>query len=918
MRLAPTDLMDPTDAPTTTDPTGFPAVPAEVTADPAPATADPPTTPATVAEVASTLVPTTADTPAAAEETGGPVPDDVVAAVRRYRELGVAVARIRAGAKQPTSAGWTERSAEPDEFRPGDNVGLLCGWLSDGREPGRFLVCVDLDSADAVAKAGEFLPPTDAVEGRASKPRSHWWYFVTDVPAEATSHAEAAAAAAKRAGKHPGPAKRQFGRPSGPWSGNGQVASTPTAEGQADSPTSRPRSGNKKRRMDTVLDFVGTGGQAVVPPSRHEKGEVRTWDPGHGVEHAAVVPFDTLWAAVRRLAEACGHPPKPGGKPKQANAKQPPAAPATRSLSMVTDGAVCTSGSTNPAPSAVPGQVQGTCTRDDVPMDERVRLCREHLKTAELARSGSGGHATTYRIAREIVNDYAVTDRGQALDLLKGYNTRLKEAGEEEWTDAELEHKLDSALAAPPDPRFPVGRRLPGGVGEWGNPAPLADRFVAGRPPLYWSGHHYRFNGKHYDEVDPRELQAEVWSFLEREASRCPPPPPKVHRSLRDNVVAAIEARGAERVAGRGHRVRPNAWLPGTGDGGDVLVVANGLLDVSTRQLRPHTPDFFALYALPYDYDPAAVCPTWEAAVARIAGGDAELVRLLRQWFGYCLTTGTDEQKFVVLVGDGGNGKSTLIGGLLAVVGEANASHVPLERFGEPHDLGYTLGKLVNVPDDMAEVDRAAEGVLKTYTAGGAMAFNQKHRAILHARPTAKLMFATNAVPRFTDRSSGLWRRLLLVPLTATFPAGERVRGMDKPAYWERAGELPGMLNWALDGLADLRAGDGFVLPACVEAAVAEHRLDSNPARAFVTEHLKADPSASVPSRDVYSGYTRWAKEHGHLQLGHSQYTREVRRVYPGVERDTERDPGDRNVTRKVLRGIAWAEGSEYAPPPRV
>ncbi len=869
MRLAPTDLLDSTDAPTTTDPTAAQVAAVEVADDPAPTTDDPTRT----TEDAGGPAPLHPPAPAA------PALDDVIAAVRRYRELGVAVARIRAGQKQPTDPGWPERSSEADEFQPGDNVGLQCGWLSDGGAPGRFLVCVDLDTPEAIAAAGEHLPPTAAVEGRPGKLRSHWWYFVTDVPAWATSHAKAAAAAAVAAGKHPGPAIKHL-----------KHATT------------------KK----TVIDFLGTGGQAVAPPSRHESGEVRAWEPGHGVEHAVTLPFETLWDAVRRLAVACGHQPK--REQKRATAKQPKAAPATKPLPTGTDGAVCDSVSNRPAPSAAAGQVQGTCTRTDVPVAERVRLCREYLQSAELARSGHGGHTTTYKIAREIVNDYAVTDRGQALDLLKEYNSRLTAAGEEAWADGDLEHKLDDALAAPADSRFPPGGRLPGGPGDWGNPAPLADRFVAGRPHLFWSGHHFRFNGRHYDEVDPRELQAEVWRFLEGQADRHPPPLPRVNRGLRDNVIAAVEARGAERVAGRGHRVSPNAWLPGADGGGDVLVVANGLLEVSSRQLRPHTPDFFALYALPYEYDPAAVCPQWEAAVARIAGGDAELARLLRQWFGYCLTTGTDEQKFLVLVGEGANGKSTLIGGLLAVAGAANASHVPLERFGEPHDLAYTLGKLVNVPDDMAEVDKAAEGVLKTYTAGGAMAFNQKHRAIVHARPTAKLMFATNAVPRFTDRSSGLWRRLLLVPLTTTFGPGERVRGMDKPEHWERAGELPGMLNWALAGLADLRAGDGFAEPACVAAAVAEHRLDSNPARTFVTEHLKADPAAAVPTREVYLGYAKWAREHGHLPLGHSQFTKEVRRVHRGVERDTERDPADPDRTRKVLRGVGWSEGSEYAP----
>src|SRR5205085_596877 len=162
----------------------------------------------------------------------------------------------------------------------------------------------------------------------------------------------------------------------------------------------------------------------------------------------------------------------------------------------------------------------------------------------------------------------------------------------------------------------------------------------------------------------------------------------------------------------------------------------------------------------------------------------------------------TDQQKFMVLVGEGANGKSTLVGGLLAVLGEANASHVSLEKFSGAFDLGYTLGKLVNVPDDMSEIDKANEGVLKTYTSGGAKS---------------------------------------------------------------------------------LKESGGFVIPACVTAAVAEHQIESNPTRLFLVEHLEPAEGGSIPSRTLYASYRKWMLEHGHQPMAHTQFTKELRRVYSGA-----------------------------------
>lgn len=801
---------------------------------------------------------------------------DIQETAEGYIRHGLAVCRIPFGEKLPTARRWTTRSAKASEFTHGDNIGLICGWLSNGKKDDHFLVCVDLDTQAAIEKADQFLPPTGAIEGRPGKPRSHWWYFVTDVPDWAVSEATQAAAGAIAVGESPGPFKKGF---------------------------------NHAETGERVIDFQGTGGQAVVPPSYHVgSGERRRWEEGNSIEKIAAVPFTNLWDAVSDLGKACGA--------KMPSTKRP--VTTTKPETVSEHGEVAAAEDT-PELAAPSGYVQGMYTAQGVPMEERERRCERYLQSVDLARSKKGGHNVTFRVAKLICNDFAVTDREAAMRLIRGYNERLKEV-KDGWSEGDLAHKIDGALKegnAPdsvPDPKFPFGCKLSGHTNrvpdapQWGDPSKLADAFVQRQPLLYFSGRYFVYNGRNYDEVDANTLKAQVWSFIEAEARRHDPEfPPKISRALRDGVVAAIEARGVERLNGRTKEVVFNAWLPGKGRAGDTLVVRNGLLDVESGTLSPHTPDFLGLYCLPYEYDPAATCPTWEKAVDRICGGNRDVKRLVRQWFGYCLTSSTDQQKFMVLVGEGANGKSTLVGGLLAVIGQANASHVALEKFSGAFDLGYSLGKLVNVPDDMSEIDKASEGVLKSYTSGGAMDFNQKNRPILSARPTAKLMFSTNTVPRFTDRSSGLWRRLLLVPLNVVIAEEERVKGMDKPTYWDSIGETAGMLNWALTGLKSLKDAKGFSVPASVADAVAEHQIESNPTRIFLQEHLQVTKGATygppIASHDSYIRYHAWMKDMGHAPLGHIQFSKELRRVYPHVTRVTQRIGGR---PHKVIQGIEW------------
>ncbi len=59
----------------------------------------------------------------------------------------------------------------PAYFDQPANIGLILG------EPSGWLVDVDLDCPEAIEIAEQYLPPTPAVTGRPSKPRSHYWYY---------------------------------------------------------------------------------------------------------------------------------------------------------------------------------------------------------------------------------------------------------------------------------------------------------------------------------------------------------------------------------------------------------------------------------------------------------------------------------------------------------------------------------------------------------------------------------------------------------------------------------------------------------------------------------------------------------------------------------------------------------------------
>jgi hypothetical protein len=101
-----------------------------------------------------------------------------------YRRRGWSLVPIPAGAKGPRIKDWQKRVFEPSDFGEGCNVGLILGPRSGE------LVDVDLDCQEALPLASIYLPPTEAMFGRISKPRAHRLYVAIGAVFEAFADPE--------------------------------------------------------------------------------------------------------------------------------------------------------------------------------------------------------------------------------------------------------------------------------------------------------------------------------------------------------------------------------------------------------------------------------------------------------------------------------------------------------------------------------------------------------------------------------------------------------------------------------------------------------------------------------------------------------------------------------------------------------
>lgn len=325
--------------------------------------------------------------------------------------------------------------------------------------------------------------------------------------------------------------------------------------------------------------------------------------------------------------------------------------------------------------------------------------------------------------------------------------------------------------------------------------------------------------------------------------------------------------------------------LDGSHDPQTTIAANNCLIDVKEFPplTSPITDQYYTHNYLTYDYVPKTISELWTKFLVEVTNGNIDLITLLQQWCGYLLLPTLKYQKFLLCVGDGANGKGVFFDTIAAALGKGNVSNVPLAMFVDKHTLFGTYGKLVNMSNESAkDIESSAESVIKEYVAGDKVLWEQKYKDPYFAYPTAKLMFATNELPHIRDITDGIWRRMILAPFDVKFNESEQDRDLaDKLQQHEN---LSGILNWMIEGAIMLGRENGFVEAEVSKKAITEYRNESDSARLFALENLKAVPigeSIQMPCTLLHQWYQDWCKEGGFKPKNDVHFGRSVNQLFP-------------------------------------
>jgi putative DNA primase/helicase len=273
--------------------------------------------------------------------------------------------------------------------------------------------------------------------------------------------------------------------------------------------------------------------------------------------------------------------------------------------------------------------------------------------------------------------------------------------------------------------------------------------------------------------------------------------------------------------------------------------VQNGMLDLATGTLKPHDPSYLSSIQVPVEWDPEAVCPTYEDWLQGMIPDQAED---LERTAATMLDPSRTPQKAVFLFGPSRSGKSTFLRLMTAMAGQANWSAVTLHQLAEDRFAAANVfGMMLNCAADLSAKHVEDLSIFKMMTGEDAIQANRKFGAQFAFTNRALFAFSANELPTVGESSRAYVERI------KPFKFGRSFAGSEDPSIEARMKtELPGILNrWVAAYQRLLSEG-----PLATDAAVAhEFEVRSDRVRQWVAERMEVTgPGSLEGSPGSYGG----------------------------------------------------------------
>lgn len=297
----------------------------------------------------------------------------------------------------------------------------------------------------------------------------------------------------------------------------------------------------------------------------------------------------------------------------------------------------------------------------------------------------------------------------------------------------------------------------------------------------------------------------------------------------------------------------------------NLFNVQNGLFNLETMQLEAHKKDVLVTAQAGFSYDPKAKAEKFREWLGTMLvkpnseQTDWQLVQLVQEMMGYCLTGDTSHRVSFWIVGASGTGKSTLVN-LMVQLAKSYHTTIDLNQLATNRFLlARIAGKRLVTSIEASAGVKLEDGIYKTLVSDDVVLADVKNRDPIEFVPQCKIVWAMNNLPYLSDRSGAVDSRVTIVPMTRKIPRDKWDLQLDEKLL----SEIPGIFNFALEGLTRLRKQGHFTTVEQSAAMSKEYRKMQDIYSAFLEDETWCNLEGKTQPTDLYKAFKAWASENG-------------------------------------------------------
>ena len=272
----------------------------------------------------------------------------------------------------------------------------------------------------------------------------------------------------------------------------------------------------------------------------------------------------------------------------------------------------------------------------------------------------------------------------------------------------------------------------------------IADEIILKYDIVYSRGRYYMFNGIYYKKCELIEIERIIHNEINH----------NLNSAARNEIMNFLKIK-----AFVSSDLFDKDWYK--------IAVRNGTLNLVTGEVDVPTKNDLNTIYIDYEYDDdPPYSQTIDEFFKQLSDGDINRMQFLYEIVGYCLLKKNLFEKFFIFKGEGGTGKSTYLNLIQKLIGADFVANIALSDMNKDYYLANLASKLVNFDDDVQDTKALKDsGRFKSIVSGNKISARRIYEDIITFVPFCTCIFSCNKLPKISDNTTGLFRRMIILKL---------------------------------------------------------------------------------------------------------------------------------------------------------